>query len=132
MSDNYNTKLLNPKFELIEQRFDCEVPKSLKQLYSNREEVLRRNFVINRSPGADQERDMKVKAYVPIDENCFSSFEGYRNYIEIASSGGEGIYFIDPTQSDPEVFLFVMESYELFPLGLVLSKFIALPKRASQ
>ena len=132
-------QLQNPRFDLIEAHFKHPVPQPLKELYQNREELLRWRFVVDvpvpqeilDRAGDDAEfEQISVERYEPIDGKTMESWgPGMENYIEFASDGGEGIYCIDPRETDPEVHLFIMDGADLIPLEVPLSEFLSASKR---
>ena len=67
--------------------------------------------------------------YDPLDESALSSFEGFEQYIHFALCFGPYIYMIDPTEKDPEVFLFNIDDYTMMRPEYTLSQFIAAPRR---
>ncbi len=66
--------LLEPRFDLLEEHFKCDMPESLKVLYGDKEEVLRTSFLIEHllpehlREYADEEEDelIRVDHYSPI------------------------------------------------------------------
>jgi len=73
-------------------------------------------------------RRIHVEFFDAIGSNSTEHFEGFERFLDIASDGGEGLYFIDPKASDPQVYLFVMDGYDLYPTGLKLSEFLTAPR----
>lgn len=120
----YTEKLLTPNWAVVEQHFNCTIPTILKEFYQEPESVLQSNY--------DLETPKEIEGYNRIHIECFSQisdfsiehFEGFERFLDIASDGGAGIYFIDPKQTDIEVYLFIMDSYDLHPTGLTLIDFL--------
>ncbi len=128
MPDDFEERQRNPKFDLIEQHFGHPVPASLRRLYANPEELNEQDFTITLVT-AEGSRQWFVGDISPIDESSLEFFEGFERFIEFANDASEGVYFIDPTQAEPDVAYFDMESYELTPCGCTLSEFLAAPRR---
>ena len=126
MSDDFTERLHNPKFEIVEQHFGHPVPAALRQLHANHQELDQRDFTVTVGANAKQ---WYVGDYTPIDANSVQFFPGFERFLDIANDASEGSYFVDPTQADPEVFYFDMESYELTPCGCTLSEFLTAPRR---
>ncbi len=118
----------NPKFELIEAHFGHPVPNALKALYKDTSQLDERDFTIT-IMSSDGARQWFIGDFSPIDEESLKFFPGFEKYLEIANDASEGLYFIDPTQPDPEVLYFDMESYEVTPCGAALSVFLTAPRR---
>ncbi len=139
-------ELLNPRFDLIEGHFSHPLPEPLRRLYADQNELSRTGFTVTtrsrfvsklanlwsfllrtvtsgRSGGRSRSQWF-VESYTPLNENSLKFFEGFERFIEFADDGSEGLYFIDPTERDPEVFLFVMDGYDLIPVGCTLSRFL--------
>ena len=125
----FEERLLNPRFDLVEAHFKCKVPQPLRALYENRKKLLRENFVVDIPLPEQIDVDrIGIDFFLPIEEDSvdFSrSFALEESYIDFASDGGEGHYIINPTKPDPEVYLFVMDGSDLYPLGVSLSEFLA-------
>ena len=131
LDDSDHHRLKNPRFDLLEDRYQCVVPQSLRTLYENHEEIVRTGIFISIQTSPGKYEDFYVQAYEPIDESSLGSFPGYEKFFEFALCGGPFLYMIDPTKADPEVYLFNMEvsGYEMKPLGITLSQFVESPRR---
>lgn len=123
---DYETRLHNPQFDLIEQHFGHPVPAALRQMYADPAILSREPFSVS-IPSVDKPKHWFVESFTPIDPNTLEFFEGFEQYIGFASDGSEGIYVIDPTQPDPEVYYFDMEGYTLDPCDSTLSQFLTFP-----
>ncbi len=143
MPDIPSEELRNPKFELVESHFSHPVPQSLRRLYADHDELARTDFTVITGSRVlanvanfwwslveHGQRDKRIRtqwfveSYSPINEDSLESFEGFERFLEFADDGSEGLYVIDPTEQDPQVYLFMMDSHELIPVGCRLSRFL--------
>jgi len=130
--------LLEPRFDLLEEHFKCDMPESLKALYGDKEEVLRTSFLIEHllpehlREYADEEEDelIRVDHYSPISGETMLSRGGpdLKNFVEFASNGSAWIYCVDPRNADPEVHVYCTDG-DLDSLEIKLSEFLAFPRR---
>jgi len=127
MTTDHFHHLSNPRFDLIEQHFGKPVPEALRSLYSDHDELRRQNFKVILG---GKKQPFIVCGYTPLDEKSLEFFPDFDQYPEFASDGGEGLYFIDPTLADPEVFHFEMDGYDLTPCRCTVSQFLAAPRVA--
>ena len=127
MDKGHFHRLSRPNFDLVEQHFEHPVPAALRQLYSDAEELSRQNFKVVLG---GKKPPLIVCGYTPINEKSLEFFPDFEQYLEFASDGGEGLYFIDPTLADPKVLLFEMDGYDLTPCRCTLSQFLAAPRVA--
>ena len=120
--------LLTPNWQLVETHFNSQIPQILKDYYSDPRAILQDNFDLKIPKEVEGYSTIHVEFFTPIDESSIGHFEGFERFLDIASDGGEGIYFIDPKEDDAEVFLFVMDGHDLHPTGLRLSEFLKNPR----
>lgn len=126
--NEYHARLLNPMWELVESHFGCSIPAVLKSFYSDPGKVLQGGFDLRTPVDVDGADRIHIEDFSIIDESSTEHFEGFERFLEIASDGGEGLYFIDPRESDPEVHLFIMDGWDLHPTGLRLGGFLSDPR----
>ena len=132
MEDNelkFLQELLNPRFDLIEQHFKHPVPKLLRDLYSNKAELHRREFIVFITHGPEQ-GFFKICEYCPINAETLNLFEGFKQYIEFAHDGEECCYVIDPTQDNPEIMFLDYEAGEIEGTGMTLRGFLTASRRS--
>lgn len=127
-SDEYAQRLLSPQWDLVEEHFGTTISSRLKEFYADPSRVLQSEFDLVTAKEVEGERTIHIQSSEPISSRSIEAFEGFERFMEIASDGGEGLYFIDPRESDPEVCLFVMDGYDLYPTGLSLSEFLTAPR----
>jgi hypothetical protein len=121
----YGTQLLNPDWAAIEAHYGVALPQVLKSFYANPEKVLQGEFEIKVPRKVVGSKRAFIATFTPIDPDCISIFEGFEQYMEIASDGGEGLYFISPRDNDSPVWHFDMEDYSLTNTGLSLGRFLS-------
>jgi hypothetical protein len=131
-------ELLEPRFDLLEAHFKCDMPKSLRALYGDKEELLRTSFLIEHllpehlREYAEEEEDelIRVDHYCPITGETMLSWGGpnLKHFVEFASDGSAGIYCVDPREADPEVHVYCTDG-DLDSLEVTLSEFLAAPRR---
>ncbi len=126
MSGDFTERLHNPNFEIVERHFAHPVPEALRRHHANHQKVDQCDF--NIMVGAEL-NPWFIGGFTPIDENSVQFFEGFERFLDIADDGSEGLYFVDPTQADPEVFYFELDDYELTSCGCTLSEFLTSPRR---
>lgn len=124
MTAEFFQQLSNPKFDLIEAHFGHPVPAALRRLYADHVELRRQGFKVVLG---GKKHSIPVAGYTPINEDSLEFFPEFEQYLEFASDGGEGLYFIDPTLADPKVLHFEMDGYDLAPCRCTLSQFLAAP-----
>ena len=128
------TQLLRPDFAAVERHFGHPVPEALRRLYSDAQELARPPFRVVVERAGSEPSGIFVQTYTPIDHNTLLPFAGFERFIEFADNGsGDVMYFIDPTESDPEVCVYVMDGpcglpHTLYPQGFTLSEFLAVPR----
>lgn len=125
---NYREKILAPEWDLVEAHFECVVPPVLKNYYADPKSILRGPFDLKTPKLVEGYNQIHVEFFTLINESSIQFFEFFEKYLDIASDGGEGLYFVDPTLEDPEVFFFIMDGRGLHPTGLSLSEFLSNPR----
>lgn len=117
-------ELLNPDWPLVEQHFGVLMPPPLKEFYADRTKILQSRFDLE-SPKYGRTH---VWSFSTIDHGTIKFFEGYERFIDLASNGGEGSYFFDPKETNPQVYLYDTGDNELHPIGWTLSEFLNAPR----
>jgi hypothetical protein len=127
--------LANPRFDLIEKATGVPVPAGLRYLYLDRQEMARTNFTVDLpwpDDAMDEQESFRVQDYDPLDGATLAMFDDeFKDYVSIASNGGEGQFVVNVKEPDPELHLFILDSWDLIPLGSRLSAFLAARKYPS-
>ncbi|MES2659197.1 MAG: SMI1/KNR4 family protein [Verrucomicrobiota bacterium] len=116
--------LLHPNWQLVEEHYGVTLPDSLKRFYADPNKVLQGEFDLETPREVEGGNRIHVQTFTRIDESSIEAFPGFERFLEIASDGGEGLYFFDPKDPEPEIYLFVMDGYDLHPTGLTLRQFL--------
>jgi len=128
----YEEKLLHPDWVLVEKHFGVPMPQDLKDYYANPAKVLQEDFYLDTPIEVEGKKRIRVCFFSKIDKHSTEwtsdSREGLEIFLDIASDGGEGCYLIDPKEPDPEVHLFILDTWDLLPTGLKLSEFLSNPR----
>lgn len=124
----YARELLHPEWPPIEDHFGATAPALLKQFYADPDKLLQIDFNI-----ASLRNEISEGIYIESFDKMGPSsvdgfFEGYERFIPLAHGCGAELYVIDPTETDPEVFLHVYDIGEdpryFRSTGLKLSGFL--------
>jgi hypothetical protein len=131
-------QLKSPRFDLIEANFKCAVPRSLKELYENQNELLSWRFDVDiplsdelvERTGRDESDKLIVECYLPILGETMRQLGGpdMEDFIAFATDGSGGRYCIEPRGIDPEVHLYLTGGGGLVSLDISLSRFLAAPR----
>lgn len=128
INEDFAQELLHPDWQLVENHFGVAMPECLKAFYADPEKVLVGDFDLETPKEVDGGHRIQVLTFTPINAHSTEAFEGFGRFLEIASDGGEGLYFFDPKEAGQEVYLFVMDGGDLFPTGLSLPQFLEAPR----
>ena len=123
-TDEFAHELLHPEWQLVERHYGVPMPDLLKSFYADPNKVLLCDFDLETPKPVDGLDRIHVCTFTPINESSIEAFPAFERFLEVASDGGEGLYFFDPKDSELEVFLFVMDGYDLHPTGLSLRQFL--------
>lgn len=121
-ADEFAHELLHPDWQLVEGHYGVPMPDLLKSFYADPNKVLQVDFDLETQ--VEGLRRIHVCTFTRINESSIEAFPGFERFLEVASDGEEGLYFFDPKDSEPEVYLFVMDGYDLHPTGLSLRQFL--------
>lgn len=106
---DYLDRLINPKFEEVEEHFGKELPDFLKQFFQDKRQVLRSDFLV----GVADDLGVHISHFRPCDQRSISEMsEAYQidpRFMPIASDGGDLEYFVDPSGEDPPLMQFDAE-----------------------
>jgi hypothetical protein len=127
-TDEFAHGLLHPNWQLVEGHYGVSMPDLLKRFYADPNKVLQCEFDLETPKQVEGLHRIHVCTFTRINENSIESFPGFERFLEVASDGGEGLYFIDPKVSEPEVYLFVVDGYDMLPTGLSLRQFLEGPR----
>jgi hypothetical protein len=119
---------LHPDWQLVERHYGVTMPDLLKSFYADPNKVLQSDFDLETPNPVEGLHRIHVCTFTPINEGSIEAFPGFERFMEVASDGGEGLYFFDPKDSEPEVVLFVMDGYDLHPTGLSLRQVLESPR----
>ncbi len=127
-TDEFAHELLHPEWQLVEGHYGISMPDMLKSFYADPNKVLQCEFDLETSGQIEGLHRIHVCTFTRINESSIQAFPGFERFLEIASDGGEGLYFFDPKDPEPEVYLFVMDGYDLHSTGLSLRHFLEGPR----
>ncbi len=127
-TDDFAQDLLRPNWRLVEEHYGVIMPDLLKRFYSDPKSVLQCEFDLETPKEVEGGDRIHVLTFSRINESSIEPFPEFERFLEIASDGGEGLYFFDPKDPEPEVYLFVMDEYDLHPTGLTLRQFLEGPR----
>ncbi len=102
-------ELLHPEWTPIEEHFGAPVPATLKQFYSDPNQLLQLDFTI-----VSLKSEILGGLYIEFFEkmglgSVDGFFEGFERFIPLARGCGAELCVIDPTEADPEVFLHIYD-----------------------
>lgn len=127
----FKERRLNPDFATIEAHFNHRFPEALRQLYNNKEEILRHDFEVIAPESATPPSCWYIAYYQPADmENICDAWPGREAFYPFADDGGGNGYLVDPTLSDPPVLFHDHDTGELVRVAERASEFLKWPKRA--
>ncbi|MFM8471442.1 MAG: SMI1/KNR4 family protein [Limisphaerales bacterium] len=131
-SRHFQERLLAPEFAAVEAHFNATLPEQLKQLYSNKEEILRGDFEVEVAHTTDENGPWFIAFYEPADmDSVREAWPGCEPYFAFANDGCGNDYLIKPGTADPEVVFHDHETGEMVQVAPSLSAFLASPKRIS-
>jgi hypothetical protein len=123
-TDEFAHELLHPDWQLVEGHYGVPMPDLLKTFYADPNKVLQCDFDLETPKQVDGLHRIHVCTFTRINESSIEAFEGFERFLEIASDDGEGLYFFDPKVPEQQVYLFIMDGYDLHPTGLSLRQFL--------
>ena len=124
-SDPYSQQLMHPNWQVVEAHFGVAMPQILKEYYADPAKILQEDYGLETPLEIEGKKRIRVYSFSPITARSISHFgPDFDRFLDIADDGGEAAYFIDPREQDPQVLLFSLETYDLFPTGLSLSEFL--------
>lgn len=128
----FEQRLLNPNIELVESHFGKALPAAIVELYANRDEILRDNFVVLSSEEAGEELACFIGFYEPCDAGSVGlSRPGCEGYFSFADDGCGNQYMVIPGDEDSPVLFFDHEGGEITEVCKSISEFMAWPRRES-
>lgn len=128
--DEYAQRLLNPRWDIVEDHFGGRVPQQLKDFYADPSRVLLVEYDLETTENGNPfEGRLYVLSFDVIDEDITTPYGEYDKHIVLAHDEGDGLYLIEPTEEDPDVFyLYMNASGGLRFTGLCLSSFLSAPR----
>jgi hypothetical protein len=126
----FEERLLNPDLTALEAHFRCAMPHALRDLYANRDEILRGDFELVSAGARQESQPWFVAFYQPADvEHVGEAWPGTEEMFEFANDGCGNGYLIDPRVSDPPVKFHDHETGETERVADSLTAFLAMPRR---
>lgn len=128
-SRQFLERLKNPDLAAMEKHFGTSLPQCLKDLYADRAELLRADFLV--APTHDTPADERhyIAYYQPADAQAVKdAWNGLERYFTFADEGCGNGYLIDPKEADPAVHFHDHETGELTRICSRLSEFLRWPK----
>lgn len=121
----FEARLVAPNFAELEQRYGCDLPKSLKHLFSDAGLVLANDLEVS-GQGGDSEGMWHIAWFYPMDSQDLNDapFDSLK-YLAIADDGFGNCYVIDPKLEDPAVQFFDLETGEFSDVADHLSVLVA-------
>lgn len=124
-------RLQNPDFPALEKHWGHPLPHCVQALYSDKEELMRSNFVIAASAESPEDERWYVSDYQPADEpSVRDSWPGLEKYFVFADDGLGNGYLIDPAEEDPPVFFHDHETGEIVRVSDHFTEFMRWPRLA--
>ena len=128
-SKRFKERVLKPDFAALEAYFGCPIPNEIKDLYANKEEIMRHHFEVVISKAGKKE-SWPVAFYMPADlESLRDVGEEQGELFFFANDGCGDAYVIDPRKPASEVLFHDHENGELTKVGLNLSEFVAAARK---
>jgi hypothetical protein len=107
----FEERLLKPDFDGLENYFGHALPKYLRTLYQNRDEILKRDFEVLGNDTGEEKNVWFISYYQPADlENVRDAWPNAKEVFEFANDGSGNGYTVDPRLDDPPVMFFDNES----------------------
>ena len=129
----FNERLRNPNFAVVEEHFDHALPRAVKSLYQDRDEITRCDIDVAPAADADVDDRWYIAYYEPLDEQSWQhTFFDSRKYLAIANDGCGNTYIVDPRQADPEVLFHDHDDGEVSHICERLSEFLAWPRMKTE
>ena len=125
----FREKLKNPDLKVFEEHFGHSLPVLIKQLYENKDEIVRHDFEVAPRDDSTEDDRWYIAFYEPaVAESLKYIWSGCEKYFAFANDGFGNQYMIDPVFEDPPVMFHDHESGEFVPVCDKLSQFLAWPK----
>lgn len=129
-SKRFVERQLNPDFTALEAHFGCAMPKELRELYANKEEIQRGDFTVLKKNTDGSEQSSDVAFYSPADlESLRDAWPDCKELFAFANDGCGNDYLIDPRKSASEVLFHDHETGEFTKVASTLVEFLSAPRR---
>ncbi|MCP4712604.1 MAG: hypothetical protein GY869_28600 [Planctomycetes bacterium] len=100
----YQERLLNPDFDALERYYGHPLPRAIKDLYEDQEELFRQDFKVAESTDTHELDRYTILRYHPADmESLSEAWSGCEEYFAFASDSLGNTYMIKPDCDDPAV-----------------------------
>ncbi|MEX2027287.1 MAG: SMI1/KNR4 family protein [Pirellulaceae bacterium] len=130
----YDRRLLNPDFAALERHFGCNIPQAIRELYADRDLILKRDFLIPlpRVPEGMEECD--IGFFVPADvEGAKSWWPAEDKKLILADTGFGDPYYVELSLKQPNplpVYVLYHDGGDTFKVADSLEEFIELCRSA--
>ena len=99
----YDRRLLNPDFAEVERHFGCRIPAAIRELYTDSELILKKDFLIRPTRAVEGGEEFDIAHFVPADAEQVDSFwPAQEKKFAIADTGFGDPYYVELSLLQPD------------------------------